>query len=195
MARKRRRSRSKSDDTWPGWVWMMFGLAIGLSVAAAIWFRQVPEPATEASVPRTEPPAAVTESAPSYAAAETVEEAPEEEERFAFYDLLKKMKVGPDSELSESDDDSGRAGSSARAIEEEGTYYLQAGSFSRKADAETRRGELGFLGIQSRVVRARVNGETRYRTFIGPISDLDRLNLILRQLDEAGIDVLPKSAD
>ncbi|MEM1173817.1 MAG: SPOR domain-containing protein [Pseudomonadota bacterium] len=193
MARKRKRSRRKSDDSWPGWIWMMFGLAIGLSVAAAIWFRQVPEPVVQVSAP-VETAREPTVPTPATRTDDVSDES-EEEERFAFYDLLKKMKVGPDSELSESDDGSSRTGTSTRAIEEEGTYYLQAGSFSRKPDAERRRAELGFLGIESRVVRARVNGDVRYRTFIGPISDLDRLNLILRQLDEAGIDVLPKSAD
>ncbi len=194
MARKRKRKARKTDDTWPGWVWMMFGLAIGLSVAAAIWFRQVPEPVLEASAPAQKPPAAVEAPAPRRSS-EPVEDEAEEDERFSFHDLLTKMKVGPDSESSLGSEQAGSNRPPPRAVDEEGTYFLQAGSFSRKRDAETRRAELGLLGIESRVVRARVNGDTRYRTFIGPISDLDRLNLVLRQLDEAGIDVLTKSAD
>ena len=37
---------------------------------------------------------------------------------------------------------------------------------------------------------ADVNGRKRYRVYIGPISDLDRLNLLRSQLRAAGIDVL-----
>ena len=49
---------------------------------------------------------------------------------------------------------------------------------------------LGFLGIESRVFGADVNGRKRYRVYVGPISDLDRLNLLRSQLRAAGIDVL-----
>jgi hypothetical protein len=35
---KRRRSTSRKQE-YPGWVWMLFGLAIGLSVAFAIFVR------------------------------------------------------------------------------------------------------------------------------------------------------------
>ena len=36
--RKRRRSSSQKQE-YPGWIWMLFGLAIGLSVAFAIYVR------------------------------------------------------------------------------------------------------------------------------------------------------------
>ena len=51
-ARKRRRSRSKQE--YPGWLWMLFGLSIGLSVAFAVYVKDrgsesrpvIPEPAS-----------------------------------------------------------------------------------------------------------------------------------------------------
>ena len=36
MAKKRRTASSKKED-YPGWAWGVFGLAVGLSVAAAVW--------------------------------------------------------------------------------------------------------------------------------------------------------------
>ena len=35
--RKRKRDRSRRNEEYPGWVWMIFGLTIGLSVAFAIF--------------------------------------------------------------------------------------------------------------------------------------------------------------
>ena len=190
MAKRRKRSNRKSDDAWAGWVWMLFGLAIGLSVAAAIWFRDVP--------PRTVPQAA--DPAPEEPVAEVpaldnndelpVDEPLDEDERFDFYEMLKRMEVVP-----ENAEPSDASGPEPQAVVEEGTYILQAGSFRRKEDAERRRAELGLRGIQSRVVRARPDGATRFRVWIGPISDLDELNLVRRQLREARIDVLRITVD
>ena len=35
----RARSRKKQQEDYPGWMWMVFGLAIGLSVAFAIYMK------------------------------------------------------------------------------------------------------------------------------------------------------------
>ena len=57
MARRKRSKRK--DETFAGWVWMLFGLAIGLSVAVAIYFRG----------PVASGPVVVSESAPAETAA------------------------------------------------------------------------------------------------------------------------------
>ena len=48
MAKKRRRrssSSKRSNDEYPGWAWGVFGLAVGLSVAAAVWVSDRSKPA------------------------------------------------------------------------------------------------------------------------------------------------------
>ena len=43
MARKKRKrkpARSPEQEPYPGWMWMLFGLAIGLSVAFAIYMKE-----------------------------------------------------------------------------------------------------------------------------------------------------------
>ena len=37
--RKRKPARKPAQEPYPGWMWMLFGLAIGLSVAFAIYMR------------------------------------------------------------------------------------------------------------------------------------------------------------
>ena len=54
--KKRRSSRKKKQNDYPGWVWMLFGLAIGLSVAFAVYVKDrppvqaLPEPAPQSAL-------------------------------------------------------------------------------------------------------------------------------------------------
>ena len=82
------------------------------------------------------------------------------------------------------------AGDQPKAIEEPGVYMLQAGSFSTYNDANRRIAELALQGIESRVQRARVNNRDYYRVYIGPIDDLDELNMTRSRLRAAKIDVM-----
>ena len=49
--KKRRSSRAKKQQEYPGWAWMLFGLAIGLSVAFAIYVKDR-GPSAAASAPQ-----------------------------------------------------------------------------------------------------------------------------------------------
>ncbi len=178
--RKKKRRKTRKDDPYPSWVWMVFGLAIGLSVAAAVYFSDRPEPrvAVNAAQPVQSPPALDDNG-------ETATIPPATEPRFDFYELLKKMEVEVENATPSVEEDK-----VPQAVVEEGTYILQAGSFEREENAESRRAELGFQGIESRIIAADVNGRRTYKVYIGPVSDLDRLNLLRSQLRAAGIDVL-----
>ena len=77
-----------------------------------------------------------------------------------------------------------------QAIDEPGVYLLQAGSFSTHNDADRRRAELALQGIVSRVQRAKVNGRDYFRVYVGPIDDLDELNVTRSRLRAAKIDVM-----
>jgi len=181
--RRRKQSRGGRADDYPGWVWMMFGLAIGLSVALAIYVKDRSRfaPAARPVAEAHREPRSVREEAsgPASGAAE----APQR--RFDFYDMLPNFEVViPEQEPNVTKD------TAAVVVDEPGTYVLQAGSFSRYEDADRRRAELALRGIESRIQRVSIDDRTFHRVRIGPISDLDRLNLIRRQLREANIDVL-----
>ncbi len=161
---------------------MLFGLAIGLSVAYAIYNKDVriapqPQPVAQqpASMAAPMEPVAVTEDP-------VIEE---EEARFTFYDMLPNFEVIiPEEEPDVAQDQA------IQVVEEPGLYVLQAGSFGAVADADRRRAQLALLGIESVVQRVAIDDKTYHRVRIGPLNDLDRLNLVRSQLRQADIDVL-----
>jgi len=185
MAKRRRRAARKNQEL-PGVVWMLFGLAIGLSVALAVYLRD-DSPGTVDAAPvarkaaRAEPAARESEREPRSAAAPA--EPPEQ--RFDFYDMLPNFEVViPDEEGKVTTD------TEARAVVEPGEYILQAGSFTRFEDADRRRAQLALQGIESNVQRVSIDGRNYHRVRIGPIRDLEELNDLRGRLREANIDVL-----
>jgi len=185
MAKKRskRRKKTTKQQDYPGWVWMLFGLAIGLSVAFAIFVRdrqpaelaaKTPEPASLESAIDDNGEAAQAES----------DESPQES-RFTFYNVLPNFEVV----IPEQEPDV-TADVEPRAVIEPGLYVLQAGSFSRFEDADRRRAELALQGIESNIQRVMIDDRTYHRVRIGPIDDLDELNLLRSRLRAAKIDVL-----
>ncbi len=200
MAKKRKRtssrkrsrptSRAQRNET-PGWLWGVFGLAVGLSVAAAVYMQDRRGGAPAAARPIADPPSVA--EAPSVVRNDVA--APEEREdptesagsggqRFTFYEMLKRSEVVVPEEPAP-------AGSTEPvAIVEPGTYVLQVGSFSTPEDADRRRAELALHGIESRIQKAAVDDRIYYRVRIGPSDDLDALNLIRSRLNAANIDAV-----
>jgi cell division protein FtsN len=191
MARKKRkqkRKRKPEHAPYPGWMWMLFGLTIGLSVAFAIFvkYREVIRPVQPvAQEPASMAAPVEAEPAPVAASVEAPVEEPEEEPRFSFYNMLPNFEVI----VSEEEPDVSRD-TQAVSVEEPGTYVLQAGSFTDAGDADRRRAELALLGIESRVQRVMIDDRTYHRVRIGPTRDLDKLNRMRTRLREAHIDVL-----
>ena len=186
MAKKRskRRRTSSQKQEYPGWVWMLFGLAIGLSVAFAIFVRG----RTPAAPPPVARQPASLESAIDDNGEKPAESAPVEpaqESRFTFYDMLPNFEVvipeeEPDVEVDVE----------PRAIVKPGLYILQAGSFTRYEDADRRRAELALQGIESTIQRVTIDDKTYHRVRIGPMDDLEELNMLRSRLRAARIDVI-----
>lgn len=186
MAKRRHKERASASD-YPGWAWMLFGLLIGLSVAFAIYINgrdsRVPlQPAARE--------AASMEEATGQAVPDPVEIPPAATDepakpRFDFYSMLPNFEVIiPEQEPDVSTD------TAAKAVVVPGVYVLQAGSFTQYADADRRRAQLALQGIESTIQRVTIDDKTYHRVRIGPIEDLEQLNLVRSRLREADIDVL-----
>ena len=161
-----------------GFVWMLFGLSIGLVVAAGVYVADRWEPATAT-------PAQSEAVSPSLSAAVESAEEPHPATRFDFYDILPKFEVILPEVESQANPDR-----EAVAIDEPGRYVLQTGSFTVPADAERMRANLALLGIESRLQRVSIDDDVYHRVRIGPISDLNELNAVRRQLWDAEIDTM-----
>jgi hypothetical protein len=162
---------------------MLFGLAIGLSVAFAIYVRGRPAVPAVATTPAPASlESAIDENGED---AQGAGEEDSSENRFTFYNVLPNFEVViPEQEPDVSAD------TEPRAIVEPGLYVLQAGSFSRYEDADRRRAELALHGIESNIQRVTIDDRTYHRVRIGPTNDLDELNMLRSRLRAAKIDVL-----
>ena len=180
--RKRSTSRTKKQE-YPGWLWMLFGLSIGLSVAFAIYVKD--------RQPIGVPPVAQKDTAPDAVVDEigkvdsTVATETPKKSRFDFYEMLPKFEV-----IIPEHEPSVAADIEPHAVVDPGIYVLQAGSFTAYADADRRRAELALQGIESNIQRVTIDDKTYHRVRIGPIDDLDELNILRSRLRAARIDVL-----
>ena len=55
-------------------------------------------------------------------------------------------------------------------------YFLQAGSFRVRKDADKRKAQLALLGLQSAIEPAKVKGATWYRVKTGPYSSINQVH-------------------
>ena len=205
-----RRSRPRSSSGLP---YLAVGLALGLAVAAGVYFSDLRSgagvPTPQRSAPRPERAAAPTETSASTAGRRTEpasrgdggggapaasvtgrSTAPS----YEFYDVLPRYEVVvPESRSGER---AARRGSAEPVpVVEPGRYVLQAGSFRSHADADRMQASLALLGVESQIHKVAIGNEEYHRVRIGPISDLGELNRIRSLLGQAGIESLMMKAD
>jgi hypothetical protein len=107
-------------------------------------------------------------------------------EKYDFYEMLPNFEVV----VPEKDKDVKRDLPAAAKIERPGVYVLQAGSYRNEADAERVRAQLAMQGVEAKVQRVAVDADVWHRVRIGPISNLEELNKVRRQLQAAEVDAL-----
>jgi cell division protein FtsN len=184
-----RRNRSSRRESAPGWVWMLFGLSLGLIVAIGVYLRA--PSTTRATETRIEPAAraaaepAAARTAPRAAVSGAgAPRAETPDDRFEFYEVL------PQVEVAVPDDDAPASPAKQRPTQTPGSYLLQAGSFSAAADADRMQANLALLGFESHVQRVTLDDNVFHRVRIGPIGDLETAKRTQRRLRDADIDTL-----
>ncbi len=107
-------------------------------------------------------------------------------EKYDFYEMLPNFEVV----VPEKDKDVKRDPPATARIERQGVYVLQAGSYRNEADAERVRAQLALQGIDAKVQRVAVDADVWHRVRIGPVTKLDELNRLRKQLQAADVDAL-----
>jgi cell division protein FtsN len=163
--------------------WREFGYGLLVGVVAAslafVYAGSHAHPAAPApDAPRPDPHHAASAAADP-AAADTAQ-------KYDFYEMLPNFEVV----VPEKDKDVKRDLPAAAKIERPGVYVLQAGSYRNQADAERVQKQLALQGVQAKVQRVAVDADVWHRVRIGPISNLDELNKVRRQLQAAEVDAL-----
>jgi len=107
-------------------------------------------------------------------------------EKYDFYEMLPNFEVV----VPEKDKEVKRDLPAAAKVERPGVYVLQAGSYRNEADANRVRAQLALQGIDAKVQRVAVDADVWHRVRIGPITKLDELNRLRKQLQAADVDAL-----
>jgi len=107
-------------------------------------------------------------------------------EKYDFYEMLPKFEVV----VPEKDKDVKSDVATAAKVERQGVYVLQAGSYRNEADADRVRQQLSMQGIDAKVQGVAVDADVWHRVRIGPITNLDQLNKLRKQLQAADVDAL-----
>lgn len=157
-----------------------YGLLVGvvLSGAAFAWLGSAHHSRDTSDVPRPQP----NRAAPADPEGTGDGEA---SKKYDFYEMLPNFEVV----VPEKDKDVKRDMPTAR-IERPGVYVLQAGSYRNEADAARVGRQLTLQGVPAKVQRVAVDTDIWYRVRIGPISKLDELNRVRKQLEAADLNAL-----
>ena len=107
-------------------------------------------------------------------------------EKYDFCEMLPNFEVV----VPEKDKEVKRDLPATAKIERQGVYVLQAGSYRNEADADRVRAQLAMQGIDAKVQRVAVDADVWHRVRIGPITRLDDLNRLRKQLQAADVDAL-----
>ncbi len=175
------RKQAASRPRIPGWLWMVSGLVIGLFVAFLFQL----EPGRE-TVKRDAAPPRPVQPAPRQA------KPAEQQPRYDFYTLLPESEViVPETAVPEQAPTEPPKTEAKAAAETATRYFLQAGSFRQRADADRVRAQIIMLGLDVQLENAKLgNGETWYRVQVGPFQDRNSLGDAQKTLAGNGFDNL-----
>ena len=161
---KRPSKKNDGPNAAPAWLWLFVGIGLGLFIAFLYSLISSGQslPASTPHTPATNDPVVAEKKAPV----------------FEFYQTLPRAKLQPSTSPPSPENQA-----------QEYAYLLQVGSFRHANDAEARKAELAFLGINSEINSATVDGIHWNRVQIGPIATRGESENVRGQLLEAGYTV------
>lgn len=153
------------------WIWISLGLIVGLFVAFILFLDQNIVKNSQRENPLEKNTGISTRPV------------------FDFYTVLPERKMEIPAMPSDQPD---VPNISNKKKASKGMYMLQAGSFKKQQDADRRKAELAFLGLQAKIKMATVKGSVFYRVEMGPLNE-SQSNKVQRTMITNNMDFLTKS--
>ncbi len=176
---RRKRSQSEAKVSW--WRWLLVALLIaGFAWGLSFLGDSAPEKQIQAV---TKPLAVIPVKPENKPAKKIVKSEPEQiEPQFDFYNLLESKEVRvPDYEIKT------RAREEKVGKAKSAQYVLQVGSFREYQEADKLKARLAFMGIQSKIEKAKVGNIIWNRLKIGPYAKLSTVERVRKRLKSEGI--------
>jgi cell division protein FtsN len=165
------------DQAFSGWVGLLAGLTIGLTVALGVFLHYRDLAPVEPRAAAAKPPAS----------AQSTEEAPpapvDPAKDYTFYNMLPTQEVRVPKQEE-------KAGGKSSALPA-GDVVLQAGSFKQPDEADKLQAKLAQYGVDAKIQRFALEDETWYRVRIGPIATVQELESIRAKLADAEVEATP----
>lgn len=167
-----------NSNQYPGWAYLLAGLAIGLFVAFLVYLRDLPEP--DGKSPRT-----------------VTKENNRPKPVFNFYEILPELEVivpdlpaGIIKDKPKPDTTKPAPPTPTPQLAEGEQFILQAGSFSQFDEADKLKAHLALLGVEAQIQRVSVDNKTWHRVRIGPFNDRQSLNVTRQRLQKNNIEAI-----
>lgn len=173
MARRRKRSSTKSSSIIPAWIWLTLGILIGLGIAmlTRIDGRHIKS----------------SQSTYTDQTQNTKSETDSTKRKFDFYTLLPELEIViPQEETKPLN----KKSSTSQSSDYTGGYLLQAGSFQQHNEADSLKARLALLGVEAKIQSVKVNNTNWHRVQIGPTKDRAMLEDLRKRLRTHHIDTM-----
>jgi len=177
--RKRKPTAARSQTTAtaaPVWYWLGGGLALGLFLAFLYYLATIPQ-----APPGTAPANPATRAATG------------EGLKFSFFTQLPQRgaeQTAPASPPPRASQTPAQQSVKAASAKPGRQYYVQAGSFRQREQAEKRRVQLLLLDTEASIVSVERDGQSWYRVQAGPFDSSSQVASIRGKLSREGIDSL-----
>lgn len=173
-------SSTRSKQQGSTLIGLFVGLVLGVVIAAGVvWYLNRSHSPFQTNKDSSLVPAEKGKGATA-GAAEGLPAKPGDKQRFDFYNILpggQEAAPAPKAPPPVAD---------APIVNE--SYFLQAGAFQKKADAENLKGELALLGIEAAVTEVSIPEKGKmYRVRSGPYAKAEEMNRVRTQLSQGGV--------
>jgi len=178
MAKDYAKKQLKKSATVPTWLWLVFGLLIGLIIASIVVYNYGILIADNVSKGKH-----ISSKGNIHSSLSSSSNIPKP--RFDFYTILPKNNNNP--QLRANDNPMLQRPSQTQNLttsHDNNCYYLQVASFKHFSEADRLKAELTLLGYSTHIENKHYNHQTWYRVRIGPFDDLKQANQESKHLAE-----------